>query len=420
MGIRKNEASQKVGFVMVDKTDFATPETGISPTGVLRKDGGASATLSNTVSELSSGEYVVTLATAETNANLLQLRFHDSGASCADQHLTFYPDPDLSSISLLTSGFDSAIAGPLASILIDTAAILVDTSDLSNIKTICSDIESNLSDVSNTLVSLIAGPIASILVDTNATLDNKIDSILVDTGTTIISDITAVYSALSDFEAQASTDVTAIKSDITAVYSALSDFEATNATTLTTVTSDITAVYSALSDFEAAVVDNITSVIDDTSKILSTLDGPIASQLSSIEVVTDVLVSDIAAVLSTLDGPVISTMDGPLLSTLDKVATVTDALTAAAATKIAISAGTIVAGTVSWDNTNATTTVIYCNDIIEATADHYNGRIMIFTSGALQYQATDITDYALDTGEGKFTVTALTEAPADNVTFIIV
>ena len=82
--------------------------------------------------------------------------------------------------------------------------------------------------------------------------------------------------------------------------------------------------------------------------------------------------------------------------------------------------GTIVKGTVSHDNTAATTTVFYSDDITEATADHFNGRIVIFTSGALQYQATDITDYELVAGEGKFTVTALTEAPADNITFVIV
>ena len=81
---------------------------------------------------------------------------------------------------------------------------------------------------------------------------------------------------------------------------------------------------------------------------------------------------------------------------------------------------TIVTGTVSHDNTVATTTVFYSDDITEATADHYNGRIVIFTSGPLKDQATDITDYELDTGEGKFTVTALTEAPGDNVTFVIV
>jgi len=105
---------------------------------------------------------------------------------------------------------------------------------------------------------------------------------------------------------------------------------------------------------------------------------------------------------------------------VDAIKTVTDALTLAAATKLALSAGSIVTGTVSHDKTVASTTVFYCDDIIEATANHFNGRIVIFTSGDLQYQATDITAYELSDGEGKFTVTALTEGPGDNVTFIIV
>jgi len=133
------------------------------------------------------------------------------------------------------------------------------------------------------------------------------------------------------------------------------------------------------------------------------------ADINEILIDTDELqVDDTPTALSTID------------TVVDAIKVVTDALTEAAATKLALSAGTIVTGTVSWDNTNATTTVFYSDDITEATADHFNGRIIIFTSGALQYQATDITDYELDTGEGKFTVTALTEAPADNVTFIII
>jgi len=97
---------------------------------------------------------------------------------------------------------------------------------------------------------------------------------------------------------------------------------------------------------------------------------------------------------------------------IDAVKVVTD--------NLASSATTIVSGTVSHDNTAASTTVFYSDDITEATADHYKGRIVIFTSGALQNQASDITAYSLVSGEGKFTVTALTEAPADNVTFVIV
>ena len=74
------------------------------------------------------------------------------------------------------------------------------------------------------------------------------------------------------------------------------------------------------------------------------------------------------------------------------------------------------------DNTafTATTTILESDDITEATADHYIGRTIIFVTGANQYQATDITDYALNGGRGRFTYTALTGAPADNDTFIIV
>jgi len=54
----------------------------------------------------------------------------------------------------------------------------------------------------------------------------------------------------------------------------------------------------------------------------------------------------------------------------------------------------------------------------EATNDHFNGRIIVFTSGALKDQATDITDYVGSTR--TVTVTALTEAPADNDTFVII
>ena len=98
----------------------------------------------------------------------------------------------------------------------------------------------------------------------------------------------------------------------------------------------------------------------------------------------------------------------------------TNAMTSAIAAKLALSANTIVSGTISHDNTAATTTIFYCDDITTAATDHYNGRIIIFTSGTLQNQATDITDYEVSAGEGMFTVTAVTSAPADNGTFIII
>jgi len=60
----------------------------------------------------------------------------------------------------------------------------------------------------------------------------------------------------------------------------------------------------------------------------------------------------------------------------------------------------------------------FVTTLTEATPDHYNGGVLVFTSGALLGQARRISDYAGDTK----TITlesALTEAPADEVTFII-
>jgi len=96
--------------------------------------------------------------------------------------------------------------------------------------------------------------------------------------------------------------------------------------------------------------------------------------------------------------------------------------TATSAARLALSADVIIPATVDTvTNTHTpTTTEFQADDITEATADHYNGRIVIFTSGVLDGQATDITDYVAVGGIGQFTVTALTEAPSNNDTFIIV
>lgn len=91
-----------------------------------------------------------------------------------------------------------------------------------------------------------------------------------------------------------------------------------------------------------------------------------------------------------------------------------------AAARLALSAGVIIPGTVDTTAFSATTTEIEADDITEATADHYNGRVILWTSGNLIGQATSITDYSLATGRGHFTVVAMTEAPANNDTFIIV
>lgn len=60
-------------------------------------------------------------------------------------------------------------------------------------------------------------------------------------------------------------------------------------------------------------------------------------------------------------------------------------------------------------------------DVAEATDDHFNDRVIVFTSGALLGQATSITSYfGASNGSSRFVFPALTEAPANNDTFIIV
>ena len=99
---------------------------------------------------------------------------------------------------------------------------------------------------------------------------------------------------------------------------------------------------------------------------------------------------------------------------------VTDALGATAAGRLQVAVLTELTGTIDSTGFSPTTTQFEADDITEATADHFNGRIIIFTSGVLQYQATSISDYSLVSGRGHFTCPALTDAPGNNDTFIIV
>lgn len=102
-------------------------------------------------------------------------------------------------------------------------------------------------------------------------------------------------------------------------------------------------------------------------------------------------------------------------SMMSAIKTVTDALTAASATKLAASAGTIVSGAAA---AGTLSTTQMTTNLTEETDDHYNGRIIIWTSGVLKDQATAITDY--DGATKMLVYTAVTEAPTAADTFIIV
>lgn len=88
---------------------------------------------------------------------------------------------------------------------------------------------------------------------------------------------------------------------------------------------------------------------------------------------------------------------------------------AEAAADLAASARTIVRSAAV---TGTLSTTQMSTSLTETTDDHYNGRVILWTSGPLSDQATNITDYD---GAGKIlTFTAITEAPANGNTFVIV
>lgn len=87
----------------------------------------------------------------------------------------------------------------------------------------------------------------------------------------------------------------------------------------------------------------------------------------------------------------------------------------AIAAKLAASASVIIIGAAV---TGTLSTTQMTTDLAEDTDIHYLGRVIIWTSGVLLGQATVITGYI---GATKlFTYNAVTEAPSDGDTFVIV
>lgn len=127
---------------------------------------------------------------------------------------------------------------------------------------------------------------------------------------------------------------------------------------------------------------------------------------TTVKTATDVE-ADTADIQSRLPAALVSGRMDADVGAISTSTTAADKLEASAET---IETGAAVAGTLS--TTQMTT------DLTEATNDHYNGRIIIWTSGALIRQATDITAY--DGTSKMLTFTAVTEAPSAGDTFVIV
>lgn len=157
--------------------------------------------------------------------------------------------------------------------------------------------------------------------------------------------------------------------------------------------------------------------MDSNSTQLAKLGTPAGASVSADIAAIKGVVDAISTLLTTIDGKV-DTVD----TVVDAIKVITDALGSTAAARLALTCGQMVPFTVdtATNSHTPTTTEFQADDVAEATADHFSGRVIVWTSGALAGQATDITDYARVGGIGQFTVTALTEAPANDDTGIII
>lgn len=157
-----------------------------------------------------------------------------------------------------------------------------------------------------------------------------------------------------------------------------------------------------------AEIDNnstqLADIVADTNE-LQTDDVP--ALIANLDTVVDRVEADTQDIQNRLPAALIS---GKMDSDAVAISGSTDA-----ADKLEEHATSVVLGTASG---TPTTTVIAASDLPSSTNDFYNGRIIVFTSGSLAGQATDITDY--NGGTKEMTVTALTSAPSASDTFVVV
>ena len=163
---------------------------------------------------------------------------------------------------------------------------------------------------------------------------------------------------------------------------------------------------------------------DNVPGSLATIAGYIDTEVGAIKAVTDALPdagalttigTDTARLTAARAGALTDLIDGGRLDLLiDAIKVITDALTAAAAAKLALSAAGIVTGAAE---AGTLSTTQMTTNLAEATNDHYIGRVIVWTSGVLDGQGSDITDYA--GANGLLTFTAVTEAPSATDTFVV-
>ena len=82
--VKKNTALSNFMFMMIDSSDHVSPKTGLTVSGEFSVDGGAFASMANSVTEVGSGFYKINVDAGETNGTVVALKFTATGADATN------------------------------------------------------------------------------------------------------------------------------------------------------------------------------------------------------------------------------------------------------------------------------------------------------------------------------------------------
>lgn len=150
---------------------------------------------------------------------------------------------------------------------------------------------------------------------------------------------------------------------------------------------------------------------DQTMNITGNITGNLSGSVGSVTGA----VGSVTGAVGSVTGNVGGNVAGSVASVTAEVTANVTKISGSATAADNLEAGAL--GLVSSTCAAGSTTTSIVTNLTEATNDHYNGRVITFTGGALAGQSSSISDY--EGATKTLTVVALTEAPADTDAFVI-
>jgi hypothetical protein len=345
-----------------------------------------------------------------------------------------------SDMSDIASRVDVLLASRLSDIL---SAAVQTNSRVLVVQSMVSDTQSKLSDVESNLLSVLGTTGVQLNASTLSDIRSAVNAVTVNLTASDISDIASAVLAGAGATVISASDMSDIASRVWAMAAA------------TALTSRVALITSTASDAASAAqqansrVLVVQSMVSDTQSKLSDVESNLlsvlgttgvqlnASSLSDLRSAitagggggTGVTASDISDIASAVRATLASDLSDILsaatqinsraLVAKSSLSDIQSAIAVIPATKLAAHAAGVLAAVIG---TGSTTTTVKLSTVEggapSSVNDFYNGRALVFTSGALAGQATTISDY--DGASTTLTVVAVTGSAVNGVTAVIV